>query len=300
MRCLRTTSRRACGAGGGEDRLLVLAALDEALGLEALQHLAGRRPRDAEHLGHARRDRLRARHDRPVFADREGEKVDRLEVLVDPMSGGHAWTIEVACVRYALHEHVADLAPRRDRRRHDLPRPPDRPPRQHVGRDAHGPDRVRHRDPDLPALGCARARRRARRDRRLRPPLGPGRRAGTAPRRRADRRPDEPRLLRPLDEEQARDAARRPGRGGGRRVHLAHVDREPDARPAAGAADRDRHRPAQLRRGARDRPVRRRGRGLARARPDHRLRAAQRDRGLRHRRPDGRRGRAAELGLPRR
>ena len=36
-----------------------------------------------------------------------------------------------------------------------------------------------------------------------------------------------------------------------------------------------------------------------RARPDHRLRPAQHDRGLRHRRPDVRRGRTAELGLPR-
>ena len=43
--------------GGGQDRLLVLAALDEPLGLEPLQHLAGRRARDAEHLGHARGER---------------------------------------------------------------------------------------------------------------------------------------------------------------------------------------------------------------------------------------------------
>ena len=40
----------ALGAGRREDRLLVLAALDEALRLEALQHLAGRGPRHAEHL----------------------------------------------------------------------------------------------------------------------------------------------------------------------------------------------------------------------------------------------------------
>ena len=37
--------------GGGQDRLLVLASLHEALGLETLQHLAGRGTRDAEHLG---------------------------------------------------------------------------------------------------------------------------------------------------------------------------------------------------------------------------------------------------------
>ena len=61
--------------------------------------------------------------------------------------------------------------------------------------------------------------------------------------------------------------------------------------PAAGAADRGRHRPAQLRRGPRDRP----GRGERRDRPGHpagdRLRPAQRHRGLRHRRPAGRRDR---------
>ena len=41
----------------GEDRLLALAALDEPLGLEPLQHLAGRGARDAEHLGDARGER---------------------------------------------------------------------------------------------------------------------------------------------------------------------------------------------------------------------------------------------------
>ena len=43
----------------GEQRLLVLAALDEALRLQPLQHLAGRGARDAEHLRHPRGDRLR-------------------------------------------------------------------------------------------------------------------------------------------------------------------------------------------------------------------------------------------------
>ena len=38
-------------ARGGEDRLLVLAAFDQTLGLEPLQHLAGRGARNAEHLG---------------------------------------------------------------------------------------------------------------------------------------------------------------------------------------------------------------------------------------------------------
>ena len=69
-------------SGGGEDRLPVLAALDEALRLEPLQHLAGGGPRDAEHLRDARRQRRRAGHGRAVLADREGEEVDRLEVLV--------------------------------------------------------------------------------------------------------------------------------------------------------------------------------------------------------------------------
>ncbi len=73
---------RALGALGREDRLLLLAALDEPLGLEPLEHLAGRRARDAEHLGDARRDRGRPGGG-PVLADREGEEVDRLEVLVD-------------------------------------------------------------------------------------------------------------------------------------------------------------------------------------------------------------------------
>jgi hypothetical protein len=71
--------------GRRQDRLLVLAPLDEPFGLEALQHLPGRCPGDAEHLGNPRGDRIRRRR-RPVFADREGQKVDRLEVLVDRMS----------------------------------------------------------------------------------------------------------------------------------------------------------------------------------------------------------------------
>ena len=65
-----------------QDRLLLLAALDEALGLEALQHLAGGRPRDAEHLGDTGCDRV-GRGGGAILADREREKVDRLEVLID-------------------------------------------------------------------------------------------------------------------------------------------------------------------------------------------------------------------------
>ncbi len=70
--------------GRRQDRLLVLTPLDEPFGLEALQHLPGRCAGDAEHLGDARGDRIRRRR-RPVFADREREKVDRLEILVDRM-----------------------------------------------------------------------------------------------------------------------------------------------------------------------------------------------------------------------
>jgi hypothetical protein len=74
----------------GEDRLLLLAALDEAVGLEPLQHLAGGRARDPEHLGHARGDRGRVVRVGPVLADREREEVDRLQVLVDAVPGHQA------------------------------------------------------------------------------------------------------------------------------------------------------------------------------------------------------------------
>ncbi len=73
----------ALDAGGGEERLLLLAALDEAFRLETLEHLSGRGAGDAEHLRDAGRDRVLAR--RPVLADREREEVDDLEVLVDRM-----------------------------------------------------------------------------------------------------------------------------------------------------------------------------------------------------------------------
>ena len=81
---------RPLGPGRSEDRLLVLAPLDEPLRLQALQHLARRGARDAEHLGDPGGDRLRrpARR-RAVFADREREEVDRLQVLVDSVTGGH-------------------------------------------------------------------------------------------------------------------------------------------------------------------------------------------------------------------
>ena len=73
----------------GEQRLLVLAAPDEPLLLEALEHLSRGRARDAEHLGDACRERGRAAGLRAVLADRKGEEVDRLQVLVDRVARGH-------------------------------------------------------------------------------------------------------------------------------------------------------------------------------------------------------------------
>ena len=73
----------------GQDRLLVLAPLDQPLLLEALQHLSGGGAGDAEHLGDARRERGRAGGRRPVLADREGEEPDRLQVFVDRVPLGH-------------------------------------------------------------------------------------------------------------------------------------------------------------------------------------------------------------------
>ena len=123
----------ALAAGRREERLLALAALDQPFGLEALQHLAGRRARDVEHLGDARGERGRAGAARRVLADRKGEEVDRLEVLVDRVARPSHRRLScrsVAVVRVPLHDehrcHGTHPPPRRDRRRHDLPRPADR------------------------------------------------------------------------------------------------------------------------------------------------------------------------------
>ena len=89
MRCLRTTRSALLAALGGQDRLLVLAALDEALGLEALQHLPGRGPRDAEHVGDPDGERGHALRLGLVLPDREREEVDRLEVVVDGVTSRH-------------------------------------------------------------------------------------------------------------------------------------------------------------------------------------------------------------------
>ena len=72
----------ALDPGVGEDRLLLLATLDETVRLEPLQHLAGRGAGHAEHLRDARGDGRRP-GGRVVLADRESEEVDRLEVVVD-------------------------------------------------------------------------------------------------------------------------------------------------------------------------------------------------------------------------
>ena len=82
IRCLRTTPLARSVPLGGEDGLLLVAALDEPVRLEALQHLPGRGARDAEHLGDAGRDRGRPGRG-PVLPDREREEVDGLQVLVD-------------------------------------------------------------------------------------------------------------------------------------------------------------------------------------------------------------------------
>jgi hypothetical protein len=74
------------GALGREDRLLLLASLDETFGLEPLEHLACGCARDAQHLGDARGDRGRSCRG-SILPDREGEEVDRLEVLVDAVPG---------------------------------------------------------------------------------------------------------------------------------------------------------------------------------------------------------------------
>jgi hypothetical protein len=86
-------------AGLRQERLLALPALDEAVGLEPLEHLAGRRARDAEHLGDTRGERGRPGAVRGVLTDRKGEEIDRLEVLVDGVTVGH---LRLYCPRESL------------------------------------------------------------------------------------------------------------------------------------------------------------------------------------------------------
>ena len=128
--------------------------------------------------------------------------------------------------------------------------------------------------------------------------LGHVRRAERARCGRFHRRADEPRLLRRVDEDPGRPAlvdARRAGRGGGRRVRRAAAARSDQSGDPALVPDRDRHRRAQLRRGARDRAGRGGERDRACGDADHRLRAAQRDRGVRDLRPAERRRHRPEL-----
>ena len=140
----------AHGSGRGQERLLVVAALDEPFGLEPLQHLAGRRPRDAEHLGHTRGDRRRAAGVGPVLADRKGEEVDRLEVLVDRMSLSLRHAVSLAargradprssCSPVSRRGRSAPLSERGARGRRDRRAPgssrPDRAPRARLSTDA--------------------------------------------------------------------------------------------------------------------------------------------------------------------
>ncbi len=109
------------------------------------------------------------------------------------------------------------------------------------------------------------------------------------------RRPDEPRLLRPVDRAAAQQGDARAGCGLGRRVR-AVLGRQPLAGALACAADRDRDRPAQLLRGPGHRAVRGAERGGARPRADHRLRAPQCDGRLRNRRSAQRCGGARPRG----
>ena len=53
------------------------------------EHLARGGRRDVQHLGDARGGDRRLLHDRPVLADRRGEEVDRLEVVVHRVRPGH-------------------------------------------------------------------------------------------------------------------------------------------------------------------------------------------------------------------
>jgi hypothetical protein len=88
----------AFAAARGEERFLAGAALDQAFGLEPLQHLAGRGARDVKHLGYARGERGRAGALRRVFADRERKEIDRLQVLVDRVTLRHCRILPANCL----------------------------------------------------------------------------------------------------------------------------------------------------------------------------------------------------------
>jgi hypothetical protein len=86
-------------SGLGQQRLLLLAAFDQPFGFEPLEHLAGGRTRHAEHLGDAGGEGGGAARQRVVLADREGEEVDGLQVLVDGVSR-HRLNSNAACPPY--------------------------------------------------------------------------------------------------------------------------------------------------------------------------------------------------------
>ena len=161
----------------GEKRLLLLAALDQALGLEALQHLPGRSARDVEHLGDARGEREESRR-RAACTRRSEMRGSRSSRGTRPPSG-----LRLAR-RYIAHEpackgtltragwpEITDVdrthpPARRDRGcRSDLPRPARRP-RQCVRPDrACLPLRARDRDPGYSCSGtCNHGRGRSDRD----------------------------------------------------------------------------------------------------------------------------------------
>ena len=153
----------------------------------------------------------------------------------------------------------SDPPPRRDRRLHDLRRPADGPRSQHLARAARSAQ-LPSRPASSSSCSGTSSRTASNRSRAIsRPTTGP-------------RSPGYAALL-GLGftvglmslvyydgwlKSQARDAARRPRRGGDGRVRASHLVRGADARTPPRASDRDRDRPAQLRRGACDRPVRRR------------------------------------------
>ena len=216
---------------------LLLAALDEPVGLEPLQHLAGRGARDAEHLRDARGDRRRP-GGRLVLADREGEEVDRLEVVVDRVPAPWLdYSRRLLHVRLALHrgavrcplqdEHgdrSSSWAPSRARRSSSACRSAGSQNVSLALKAMLARDRDRH--PALPALGrplgAASSRSRTRStpgQRRLEPLLRP---RGAA--RRSASRVGLLGLVyydRWMEAQRAEEPAR-PGRGLGGRVRAAH------------------------------------------------------------------------------
>ena len=89
IRCLRTTRSARLRPDGVSSASLCSPRRTSPSFSEPLQHLPGRRTRDAEHLRDPRGKRERAAGLRAVLADRKGEEVDRLQVLVDRVTLSH-------------------------------------------------------------------------------------------------------------------------------------------------------------------------------------------------------------------